>query len=38
MKKNYEIPECEEINVRVENNILEGSTTIVGPEIPGEEE
>lgn len=35
MKKNYEIPECEEINVRIDNNFL--TTMIVDP-ADGEEE
>ena len=35
MEKKYEIPECEEIKVRVEDNFL---TTMDVPTIPGDEE
>ena len=37
MKKNYEIPESEEIRVMVETSILSGAGGEV-PDIPGEEE
>lgn len=39
MDKKYEIPECEEIKMQVENNIMtSGGARGVGPEIPGTEE
>ena len=37
MKNYYEIPQSEEINVQVENNIMSGAGGVVDP-ISGEEE